>query len=196
MRIISGLARGTKFNTIESKTTRPTLDRVRESLFNIIQNDIRGASVLDLFAGSGALGLEALSRYAKTATFCDNNKSAVNIINQNLIKTHLEDKAEVLCMDYLKCIEKLSQKKMKFDIVFVDPPYKLDIAVKACELIIKNKLVKDNGLIIIETDEPTRDEKEINQLIKENNTMDKIELKSIRKYGRANLLFIRVNGEN
>ena len=87
MRIISGKARGTKINTIDNISTRPTLDRVRESLFNIIQNEIRDKMILDLFAGSGALGIEALSRGAKHCVFCDMNPQAVDIINQNLNKS-------------------------------------------------------------------------------------------------------------
>ena len=119
MRIISGKARGTKINTIDEVTTRPTLDRVRESLFNIIQNYVSNTYVLDIFAGSGALGIEALSRGAKQAVFCDINKDAVKIINENLMKTRLKENAIVYNMNYKKMIEKLSKNDFKFDIVFV-----------------------------------------------------------------------------
>ena len=95
MRIISGKARGTKLYTLDGTATRPTLDRVKESLFNIIQNDIEDSTVLDLFSGSGAIGLEFLSRGAKRAVLCDSSKDAIKIIKQNVQKTHFEEKVEV-----------------------------------------------------------------------------------------------------
>ncbi len=95
MRVISGKARGSILHSIESNNTRPTLDRVKESLFNILQGEIEGKTVLDLFAGSGQIAIEFLSRGAKEAILCDNSKEAVNMINKNLQKTKLQDKAKV-----------------------------------------------------------------------------------------------------
>ena len=95
MRVISGKARGTKLNSIESLDTRPTLDRVKESLFNIIQNKIVDATILDLFAGSGAIGIEFISRGAKKAYFCEKNHNAAKMIHQNLTKTKFENQSEV-----------------------------------------------------------------------------------------------------
>ena len=193
MRIISGKARGTKINTIDEVTTRPTLDRVRESLFNIIQNYVSNTYVLDIFAGSGALGIEALSRGAKQAVFCDINKDAVKIINENLMKTRLKENAIVYNMNYKKMIEKLSKIDFKFDIVFVDPPYKENLAVNSVKLIIQNNLLNENGIIIIETDEKERDLKELQELNKiDNENLLKIKIIDERKYGRANLIFLRV----
>lgn len=193
MRIISGKARGTKINTIDEVTTRPTLDRVRESLFNIIQNYVSNTYVLDIFAGSGALGIEALSRGAKHAVFCDINKDAVKIINENLMKTRLKENAIVYNMNYKKMIEKLSKNDFKFDIVFVDPPYKENLAVNSVKLIIQNNLLNENGIIIIETDEKERDLKELQELNKiDNENLQKIKIIDERKYGRANLIFLRV----
>lgn len=193
MRIISGKARGTKINTIDEVTTRPTLDRVRESLFNIIQNYVSNTYVLDIFAGSGALGIEALSRGAKQAVFCDINKDAVKIINENLMKTRLNENATVYNMNYKKMIEKLSKNDLKFDIVFVDPPYKENIAVNSVKLIIQNNLLNENGIVIIETDEKERDLKELQELNKiDNENLRKIKIIDERKYGRANLIFLRV----
>ena len=100
MRIIGGLARGTKLYTLEGMNTRPTLDRVRESLFNIIQNEIKDSILLDLFSGSGAIGLESISRGAKKAILCDKSKQAIQIINKNVEKLRYKEKVEVLCMDY------------------------------------------------------------------------------------------------
>ncbi len=180
MRVISGKSRGTKINTIESITTRPTLDRVKESLFNIIQNNIKDKIVLDLFAGSGALGIESLSRGAQKAYFCDSNKEAIRVIKQNLTKTKLAEKSKIYNEDFIKCLNTINEK---IDIVFLDPPYKLDLAVKAVKEILRNKLLNDNGIIIIETDEINRDLKELEEL-------ESISITDKRKYGRANLIFI------
>ena len=100
MRIISGKARGTKLYTLNGIETRPTLDRVKESLFNIIQNEVLDSVFLDLFAGSGAIGLEAASRGAKKVYMCDSSKNAIQIIKRNIEKTHLEDKIELLNTNY------------------------------------------------------------------------------------------------
>ena len=122
MRVISGSARGTTLHSIDDINTRPTLDRVKESLFNIIQNQVEDAVVLDLFAGSGAIGIEFLSRGAEKVYFCDKSPKAVDMIKKNLDKTKLKDKATILNNDYIDCIDKI--KNIKFDIIFLDPPYK------------------------------------------------------------------------
>ena len=192
MRIISGKARGTKIQTIESETTRPTLDRVKESLFNIIQNKIQGTNVLDLFSGSGALGIESLSRGANLAIFCDCNSEATKVIKQNLTKTKLQDKAIIYNEDYKKCIIDLKKKKLKFDVIFLDPPYKLDLAIDSLKLIIENDLLNENAIIIIETDQKDRDKKEIQEI----KDKYKVDIFDERKYGRANLIFVRKIEEN
>ena len=162
-------------------------------MFNIIQNYVSNTYVLDIFAGSGALGIEALSRGAKQAVFCDINKDAVKIINENLMKTRLKENAIVYNMNYKKMIEKLSKNDFKFDIVFVDPPYKENLAVNSVKLIIQNNLLNENGIIIIETDEKERDLKELQELNKiDNENLLKIKIIDERKYGRANLIFLRV----
>ena len=183
MRIISGTARGTKLYTLEGLNTRPTLDRVRESLFNIIQNNLKGAVVLDLFAGSGQLGIEALSRGADKAYLCDINRDAVKMIKQNLEKTKLKDKAVVINEDYKKALRTLNTNE-KFDIIFIDPPYKEDIAVDSIIDIIHESRLKENGIMIIETDEIERDLREINKI-------ENIKIIDQRKYGRASLIFIK-----
>ena len=182
-RVISGKARGTKLSSIESLSTRPTLDRVKESLFNIIQNNLRDAVVLDLFAGSGQLGIEALSRGADKAYLCDINRDAVKMIKQNLEKTKLKDKAVVINEDYKKALRTLNTNE-KFDIIFIDPPYKEDIAVDSIIEIIHESRLKENGIMIIETDEIERDLREINKI-------ENIKIIDQRKYGRASLIFIK-----
>lgn len=183
MRVISGKARGTKLSSIESLSTRPTLDRVKESLFNIIQNNLRDAVVLDLFAGSGQLGIEALSRGADKAYLCDINRDAVKMIKQNLEKTKLKDKAVIINEDYKKALRTLNTNE-KFDIIFIDPPYKEDIAVDSIIDIIHESRLKENGIMIIETDEIERDLREINKI-------ENIKIIDQRKYGRASLIFIK-----
>ena len=142
MRIIAGKNRGTKLYTLDGDDiTRPTLDRVKESLFNIIMPYIENSNILDLFAGSGALGLESLSRGAGKVTFCDNSSKAINVIKNNINKTKLEKKTQVLHKDFSKAIIDLKNQKNKFDIIFLDPPYKTDYIIKAIEMIIEEDLL-------------------------------------------------------
>ena len=183
MRVISGIARGTKIKSIDSMSTRPTLDRVKEALFNILQNSIKNAIVLDLFAGSGALGIEALKKKKKRAYFCDINKEAIKIIKENLEKTRLIEKSVIYNEDYIIAIKKI---KEPLSIVFLDPPYKLDLAVKSIKELQKNKLLTNNSIIIIETDELNRDIEELQKI-------ENLEIIDNRKYGRANLIFIKTN---
>ena len=185
MRVISGSARGTILHSIEDKKTRPTLDRVKESLFNILQNNIEDKIVLDLFAGSGAIGIEFLSRGAKKAYFCDKSKEAINMIKQNLNKTRLQEKAEILNEDYSQCLKNLKERNIKLDIVFLDPPYKENYSANAIKEISELELLKENGIIIVETDEKDRDEKRIEEM------NIKYKIYDLRKYGRAYLLFLR-----
>ena len=181
MRVISGIAKGTKLNSIESLSTRPTLDRVKEPLFSIIQKYIEDANVLDLFAGSGALGIETLSRGAKKCTFCDKSYESIKMLKQNLEKTRLQEKSIVYNNDYKKCIQSI--KEEQYDIIFIDPPYKQNIGVDSIKLILDSNILAKDGIIILETDEEQRD---IEQLEK----LEKVEIKDVRKYGRVRLIFL------
>ncbi len=181
MRIISGRARGTKLYTLEGENTRPTLDRVKESFFNIIQSDLQDKIFLDLFSGSGAIGLEAVSRGARKSILCDNSKKACEIINKNMDKTHLKEFVELYNEPYDKVIS--NKIKEKVDIVYIDPPYKTDLAYKSIDLMIKKDLLNDESLIIIETDQETEILKKINEL--------NIKIVDKRKYGRAHLIFLK-----
>ena len=178
MRIISGKARGTKLYTLEGDITRPTLDRVKESLFNIIQNDIVGSSFLDMFSGSGAIGLEAASRRAKEVILCEKNKEAISVIKKNIEKTHLDVK--LYEMPYEKMLESLNEK---IDIVYIDPPYKTDLAYESVKRILEKDLLNTDSLIIIETDEEERVIKQIDEL--------EVEIINKRKYGRVHLIFLK-----
>ena len=181
MRIISGTARGTKLYTLEGLNTRPTLDRVKESIFNIIQNEIQDSVVLDLFSGSGAIGLEMASRGAKKVILCDKSKEAIQIINKNIEKTHLKDKTKVYNCNFENCL--INIKNEKLDLIYLDPPYDTDLIKKSLEMIIELKLIDENSLIILETDNLEKILKQIEDL--------KLELIDKRKYGRAHIIFLK-----
>lgn len=181
MRIIGGKARGTKLYTLEGDNTRPTLDRVKESLFNIIQRDIQESIFLDLFSGSGAIGLEAVSRGAKKAILCDKSKDAINIIKKNIEKTHFQEQIELYQLPFEKLLN--DKIKEKIDIIYIDPPYKTDFVYNAIKIILDKNLINDDSIVIIETDEEQR---VINQ-IKELN----VEVVNQRQYGRAHLIFVK-----
>ena len=180
MRIISGKARGTKLYTLEGNITRPTLDRVKESVFNIIQNNIIESVFVDLFSGSGAIGLEAASRGAKKVILCEKDKNAANIIKKNIEKTHLNENTILYNMNYEKMIEELNEK---IDIIYIDPPYKTDLAYESLKKMIELELITNDTLIIVETDEEERIIKQMNEL--------EIEIINKRKYGRVYLIFIK-----
>lgn len=148
MRIVSGKYRGKKLKEFELSSTRPTQDRVKESIFNLIQFDVVDAVVLDLFAGTGALGIEAISRGAQKTYLVDNNIEAIKIINENL-KNITED-YKVINNDFESF---LSNVKEKFDIVLLDPPYKTDHGINAIDTLVKNNLLNKNAIVIFETSE-------------------------------------------
>ena len=182
MRIISGTARGTKLYTLDGMNTRPTLDRVKEPLFNIINFDLEDAVVLDLFAGSGALGLEAISRGAKKAFFCEKNREAALVVEKNIEKTKFNDKAILIKADFEKAIMQLQNQNEKIDVVFIDPPYKTDFVKKSIDALLVAKILNDNFIIIVETDEPGR-------ILDDIKNID-IDVYDTRKYGRVSLLFL------
>lgn len=180
MRIISGTARGTKLFTLDGdEITRPTLDRIKEPLFNILQFKFEDSICLDLFAGSGALGLEAISRGAKKAYFCEINRKAVEIIEKNIEKTKMKEKSVLIRKDFSQALNEIRDK---LDIVFLDPPYKTNLINKSLYRILELKLLNKDAIIVAETDEPERVQKEIENL--------NVEITDTRKYGRVTLMFI------
>ncbi|MGP3777747.1 16S rRNA (guanine(966)-N(2))-methyltransferase RsmD [Halanaerobium saccharolyticum] len=147
MRIIAGRAGGLKLKSLKGREVRPTLDRVKESMFNIIAFYLPGAEVLDLFSGFGSLGIEALSRGAEKADFVEIKKSHLKIIEDNLKKAKLYDQAELFNQDVYQYLKSCSRK---YDLIFMDPPYEKDMTAEAVKLILANNLLKENGLIISE----------------------------------------------
>ena len=147
MRVITGSARGVSLQTPAGLQTRPTTDRVKENLFNIIQFDIPGAQVLDLFAGSGQLGIEALSRGAQSAVFVDQGKEAIAAVQRNLAATKLHDHAQVVQSDSFSYLQSC---RRKFDLIFLDPPYSGNFLEKAIVFISEIDILSDGGIIICE----------------------------------------------
>ncbi len=146
MRVISGTAGGKKLKTPEGMDIRPSTDMVKESLFNIIQFDIEGRRVLDLFAGTGQLGIECLSRGAKEVVFVDKSRNSVNIVKENLKTCGF--KAEVYNMDSLEYLKNCG----KFDIILIDPPYNSDLYAQALKIINLVDILSDGGIIVCESE--------------------------------------------
>ena len=152
MRVIGGSAKGQRLNSLPGDNTRPTLDRVKESMFNMIQLHLYDANVLDLFGGSGALGIEALSRGARECSFVDEHPGSIGVIKENLKKTKLRDQSKVLCMDFRRALERIKAENASFDLIFLDPPYGKGLLKETLEIISRESLLEPDGLIIIEQD--------------------------------------------
>lgn len=150
MRVIAGSARKTILITPDGLDTRPTTDRIKETLFNMINNDIYDCNFLDLFSGSGGIGIEALSRGADKSYFVESNRNAIQCIKTNLKKTHFEDKGIVLERDVISAIELLENTDIIFDIIFMDPPYNKEWEKKVLLSLSNSKIINEYTTIIIE----------------------------------------------
>jgi len=147
MRVITGTARGRRLKELEGMETRPTTDRVKEGLFNILQFDIEGRKILDLFAGTGQLGIECLSRGADSAVFVDRRADAVKLIRDNLKTTELTENARVVAGDSMEYLKGLREK---FDIIFLDPPYAAGLLEEAISHITEFDILSPHGIIVAE----------------------------------------------
>lgn len=176
MRIIAGKHKGLNLNTFDAENIRPTADRVREAIFSKIQFDIKDASVLDLFGGTGAIGIEFLSRGAKEVVVCDNNAKSINLIKQNYAKA--KETPNLLTKDYLEALSSLQGKK--FDIIFLDPPFATDFGEKSIEKILEYRLLDSNGIIVFEHG------------IEKEYTTDKFDIIDNKKYGTIMVTFLKV----
>ena len=150
MRVIAGRARRLQLKTVEGMETRPTTDRIKETLFNMIGADLIQTQFLDCFAGSGGIGIEALSRGASKAVFIEKNPKAVECIRQNLKTTHLEEKALVMSCDVISAITRLEGKEYLFDTVFMDPPYNCLWEKQVLTVLKDSNLINEDTLIIVE----------------------------------------------
>lgn len=144
-----------KLATLDGMNTRPTTDRVKESLFNILNFYLEGCSVLDLFGGSGSLGIEALSRGASSVVFADKSEKCIEIIKQNVTHTRFLDKSEIYLGEYDTILKKLSLHGKKFDIIFLDPPYKLGVVPEILLLLQSCGILNDKVIIVVESDGET-----------------------------------------
>ena len=152
MRVIAGKARHLKLKTVEGLGTRPTTDRIKETLFNMITPMVPGASFLDLFSGSGGIGIEALSRGASCAVFVENNRRAVSCIRDNLHHTQMEDQAQVMARDVFSALSLLEEEKRRFDLIFMDPPYGKGWEKRVLTFLAASPLCDEDTVIIAESD--------------------------------------------
>lgn len=151
MRVIAGTARRRNLVCPSGDNTRPTTDRIKETLFNILQTEVPDARFLDLFSGSGGIGIEALSRGSSQCVFVENGREAVNCIKTNLKNTGFTDRSQVMAMDVMQALRRLDTLHQPFDIIFMDPPYRKDFEVKVIPFLLQSSLAQEGTLIIAET---------------------------------------------
>ena len=173
MKVISGLLKGRTIEGFCIEGTRPTMDRVKESLFATIQNYIDDAIVLDLFSGSGNLGIEAISNGSGFVYFNDINKEAVKVITNNLEKFKIKEKSRVLNLDYQKCLKTLKDENIKFDIIFLDPPYDKKVLNDVILFVLENGMLNADALIVCEVSEDYLNDFDNLERIKEKKYGDK-----------------------
>lgn len=154
MRVIAGKARRILLNSLEGDSTRPTLDRYKETLFNTMQTYIPGSYFIDVYAGTGSIGIEALSRGAEKAVFIENNKKALAVIKENLEKTHLAEDAEVIAADAVSALIRLEHTGPA-DVIFIDPPYNRGYEIQVLKLLYSSKLVNEDSLVVVEASNDT-----------------------------------------
>ena len=152
MRIITGSARGAVLKTLEGERTRPTAEKVKEAIFSALQFDLEGRSFLDLFAGSGQMGLEALSRGARRAVFIDESREAMDIVKANAKRTGFFEKSHFLVSDYRNYLRKASGSE-RFDIVFIDPPYALRAVAPTLKSLLDADMLKETSIVVCESEE-------------------------------------------
>ena len=186
MRIITGKAKGIQLKTLQGEATRPTAERVKEAVFSMLQFDLEGRTVLDLFAGSGQLGLEALSRGATHAVLIDNSKDAVRIIQENANKTKLAEYCTILPSDSLDFIRRSRGKR--FDIVFLDPPYASGLYQPVLRALIGTDILKPTSLIVCESD--------TEEIFRNNSELEaRFTLQKVSRYGKAVISILSLRHE-
>jgi 16S rRNA (guanine(966)-N(2))-methyltransferase RsmD len=181
MRIIAGTARHRIIQSVPDSLTRPTTDRIKESIFNILNFRIPGSEILDLFAGTGNMGLEAISRGAKSSVFVDLRKVSIDTINKNIETLGFTSQSKVIMSEAEKALLCLSSKGYSFDIIFCDPPYHMGLDIPAMELIESKRLLKRDGILIVRHHQKT----------KLPETLGAIEMYRQKKYGDCIVSFYR-----
>ena len=152
MRIITGKAKGKKLFTLEGEATRPTSERIKGAIFSAIPFDIEGRRVLDLFAGSGQMGLEALSRGATKATFIDSSRDAMEIVKKNAVATGFADDSKFIVSDGANYLRKAAGRE-KYDLVFIDPPYAMNLCKKSLEALLRYDTLNKGAIVVLESGE-------------------------------------------
>ena len=183
MRIITGSARGIRLATLEGEATRPTAERVKEAVFSSINFELEDTEILDLFGGSGQLGLEALSRGASHAVFVDSSADAAAIIKANAQKTRLFQKCRVLTMDYEEYIRSAAGK-YKFDFIFIDPPYALKLVPDVLRRAADADIIADGGTLICETDN--------GEVLTDEELEQTYEIHKQARYGRIHITMLKL----
>lgn len=184
MRVVAGFLRGRKIISVPGKNTRPTLDQVKEALFNILGQFFTSGKGLDLFAGSGSLGIEAISRGLEKCVFVDKDFKSYQVIKENLQLLNIEQKSEVYKMDYLKALKYFQEKKEKFDYVFLDPPYHLQKMNEIMKLLVDYDLLNEDAIVTCES-------------LKEEDLIDSyqsIKLKKVYYYGISKITIYQKGG--
>ncbi|MFD3156520.1 16S rRNA (guanine(966)-N(2))-methyltransferase RsmD [Haloimpatiens sp. FM7330] len=179
MRIIAGEARGRKLLSPEGMNTRPTLDRIKESIFSIIQTRVYGAKTIDVFAGTGSLGLESVSRGAKECYLIDKHPVTFGLLKKNVENLRFEDRCKCYNMDSYEALKSLGDKGLEFDLIFIDPPYRKEMIPLSVDIIHEKKLLNREGLIVCKIDT-------IEDIYEGNG---KIQLTDKRRYGNTTVCF-------
>lgn len=190
MRIITGSAKGVRLYTLPGDAVRPTTEMAKEGIFSAIQFDLAGKSFLDMFAGSGQMGLEAISRGAGSCTFVDCSEDSLKIVRKNIEKTGFSEKTRVLRSEYGEYIKSAAKRGQKFDYVFCDPPYEKDLSSELIKRILRAGLVNPGGLLMLESANPDLEEDKIPDSVK-----DMIESIKLYKFSKCFVHFVRVKKE-
>ena len=182
MKVISGILKGRNIEGYNIDGTRPTMDRVKESLFATIQNNLKDSVVLDLFAGSGQLGIEAISNGAKLCYFIDNNKEVIKVLNKNISNLNIKSNSKVILSDWKKSLNEFANQNFKFDLIFVDPPYDYNVYEKILDKVSNLNLLNENGLIILE-----------HSNLKFKDTYNNLTLYKEKRYGNKSVNIYKIN---
>lgn len=182
MKVISGILKGRNIEGYNIEGTRPTMDRVKESLFSTIQNNVKDSVVLDLFAGSGQIGIEAISNGANICYFIDNNKEVIKILNKNISNLNIKSSSRVILSDWKKSLNDFANQNIKFDLIYVDPPYNYDVYEKILEKVSTLNLLNENGLIILE-----------HSNLKLKDSYNNLTLYKAKKYGNKSINIYKIN---
>ena len=190
MRIITGKAKGVRLATLSGDAVRPTTEMAKEGIFSAIQFDLAGKSFLDLFAGSGQMGLEALSRGAVSCSFVDCSEDSLSIVRKNIEKTGFAQQSRVIRSEYGEFIKSASKKGLSFDYIFADPPYEKDLTPELIKRLIRADMVKPGGLLMLETAADSWEEEKVPPEV-----WKKIASVKQYKFSKCYVYFVRIKGE-